>query len=279
MFKKTSIGISFSDEAIHFVKLSKKLFGRFVLLDYGEKKLSERAIQYGIVKDQEELQRVLQLLKQEKKIKSAFVSLPEEKENLSFDYLNDYKEVLKNARIRIKNFEAEGEAERRAVIKNKDVDAYMIVNIEKFHTGVFIVADEKVVFSSTINIGGETIYKITEESDIGLIRNIVIKEVSSATLSGISILKEEINRHLLRWHTRIGEKDPKRPLIKKIILTGSDVYLQGVDEYLSVTLKIIVEYGNVWTNIFNPREVIPSLSFKESLSFASAIGTALKRFE
>lgn len=279
MFKKTSIGISFSDEVIHFVKISKKLFGRFNLDDYGEKKLSQNAIQYGIIKDQEEIQRILQLLKQEKRINSAYISLPEEKENLSFDYLNDYKEVLKNVRIGVKSFEAEGEAKRRAVIKKGDKDAYMIVNIEKFHTGVFIVADEKVVFSSTIDVGGETIYKITEESDIGLTQDIVIKQVSSATLGGISILKEEINRHLLRWHTRIGEKDPKRPLIKKIILTGSDAYLQGVDEYLSVTLKIVVEYGNVWTNIFNTREVIPSLSFKESLSFASSIGTALKRFE
>jgi hypothetical protein len=49
---------------------------------------------------------------------------------------------------------------------------------------------------------------------------------------------------------------------------------------LTANLKVPVEIANVWTNIISSfDDKIPSISFNESLKYATAIGLALKGFE
>jgi len=279
MFKQSSTGLSISDEAIRFVRLEKS-WGKFRLKKYGERKLPADVLKYGLLKDPEELGRILHTLKKEEKIKKAFVVLPEK--DLGEDYLKDFKEVFKNIRIEIENFISEDEGVRKAVVAKNDPRAFLLLQLEKYRTGIFIVADERVAFSTTLDVGGETLIQTAEKSTFRekiLNREIITEKVSSATLSGLSILREEVNKYFLRWHLKRAEQDPIRPMIEKIILVGREASLPGLVEYLAVSLKTKVELGNVWENILDPREKVPELPFKESLAYASALGGALLLFE
>jgi len=111
----------------------------------------------------------------------------------------------------------------------------------------------------------------------GLERNSENKELFSVILNSVSILRDEIMKHFIYWHThKEGEKD--RPLIKKIILCGGDSNLVGFSDYLSVSTKNTIEIANVWINI-NTKRYIPEIKFEQSLTYAAAMGLALGDFE
>ena len=118
-----------------------------------------------------------------------------------------------------------------------------------------------------------------KKKEFGLRRNATNREVFSVLLNGVSILRDEIVKHFLYWHTHKDEEGKDRPLIKKVILSGGDSNLIGLSEYLSVSMKINVEIANVWVNITDTGKYVPEISLDESLKFASALGLALGNFE
>lgn len=205
--------------------------------------------------------------------------------------IDAYLSVFINSGIRVESFELEAQAISRAVIKKDDPDTYMIVDFGKKRTGIFIVSNGIVMFTSTLDIGGSLLSSMIQKSfkisfeeaekmkkDFGLERNAENKELFSIILNSISILRDEIMKHFIYWSThKEGEKE--RPSIKKIILCGGDANLIGLSEYLSVSTKNTVEMGNVWSNIVNIEKYIPEIRFKQSLAYTAALGLALGDFE
>jgi Tfp pilus assembly PilM family ATPase len=98
-------------------------------------------------------------------------------------------------------------------------------------------------------------------------------------LNSVSVLRDEIVRHLLYWQTHKDGEGRNHPRIKKILLCGGDSNLVGLPEYLSISAKTPVELADVWANITDKQKYIPSISFNKSLTFAAALGLALGDFE
>ena len=206
--------------------------------------------------------------------------------------MSDYLEVFENAQMAVKSFELEAQAIARAAIRKDDVETYMIVDFGEKRTGISIVSKGIVMFTSTIDIGGimltNTIQKnfniSFEEADkmkkeFGLQRNVENQEIFPVLLNSVSVLRDEVSKHFLYWHTHQDEEGKNNPSIKKIILCGGDSNLIGLTDYFSISLKTSVEMANVWINLINTEENIPDISFKKALSFAAALGLALGDFE
>ncbi len=205
--------------------------------------------------------------------------------------IDEYLSIFKNSGIGVRSFELEAQAISRAVVGKNDEDTYMIVDFGKKRTGIFIVSRGIVMFTSTLDVGGSSLtsmiqksFKISfEEAEkmkkkYGLERNSGNEELFSVLLNSISILRDEIVKHFIYWHThKDGDKD--RPLIKKIILCGGDANLIGLAEYFSVSTKNTIEMANVWVNIMNTEKYIPEINFEQSLTYAAALGLALGNFE
>lgn len=203
-----------------------------------------------------------------------------------------YLSVFTNIGLAVHSFELEAQAIARAIIKKGDPETYMIVDFGEKRTGIFIVTNGIVMFTSTIDIGGDVLdgmieknFKVTKPEaekmkiQYGLQRNAANKEMFSVLLNSVSILKDELTKHFVYWHTHEDEDGTRNPPIKKILLCGGDSNLVGLTEYLSVTMKTEVEMANVWINILETEKNIPNIDFKHALSFASAIGLALGDFE
>ena len=211
---------------------------------------------------------------------------------ISKNVIEEYLSVFKNSRISVKSFELEAQAISRSVIKKGDLETYMIVDFGKKHTGIFIISRGIIIFTSTLDVGGRMLSEMIEKNfkisfeeaekkkkEFGLRRNATNREVFSVLLNGVSILRDEIVKHFVYWHTHKDEEGKDRPLIKKVILSGGDSNLIGLSEYLSVSMKINVEIANVWVNITDTGKYVPEISLDESLKFASALGLALGNFE
>ncbi|MBP6866034.1 MAG: pilus assembly protein PilM [Candidatus Pacebacteria bacterium] len=206
--------------------------------------------------------------------------------------IDNYLSVFTSVDLSVHSFELEAQAIARSIIKKGDPDTYMIVDFGERRTGIFIVTNGIVMFTSTVDMGGAVLngmiekhFKVTKEEaeklkkQYGLQRNVANKEMFSVLLNSVSILKDELAKHFVYWHTHEDEDGIKNPPIKKILLCGGDSNLVGLPDYLSVTMKTEVEMANVWCNILNTEEYIPSIDFKDALSFAASLGLALGDFE
>lgn len=206
--------------------------------------------------------------------------------------IESYLAIFKNSQIRVESFELEAQAISRSVIKKGDLETYMIVDFGEKRTGIFIVSRGVVMFTSTLDVGGVTLnnmiaknFKISfEEAEklkrkYGLERNTPNKELFSVLLNSVSILRDEVVKHFLYWHTHKDEEGKNNPLIKKIILCGGDSNLIGLADYFSVSMKSSVEMANVWINIVDIKTYVPDINFKQALSFAAALGLALRDFD
>lgn len=211
---------------------------------------------------------------------------------ISKNVIEEYLSVFKNSKINARSFELEAQAIFRAVVKKNDLETYMIVDFGKTRTGIFIVSNGIVVFTSTLDMGGLMLSQMIakdlkisfeeaekKKKEFGLKRNASNTELFSVILNGVSILRDEIVKHFLYWHTHKDEEGKDRPTIKKVILCGGDSNLLGLTEYFSVSMKIKVELANVWVNILNTEQSVPDISFNQSLTFATAVGLALRDFE
>lgn len=227
-----------------------------------------------------------EILEQDTKVvKIQVVAIPK-------NVIGNYLEVFQEADISVQSFELEAQAIARAVIKKGDPNTYMIVDFGEKRTGISIISKGVAMFSSTVDVGGVVLnnaikkafnvsYEEAEKikKEVGLQRNTENKETFSVLLNSVSILRDEVAKHFLYWHTHKDEDGKDNPPIKKIILCGGDSNLIGLSEYFSVSLKTRVEMANVWTNIEDTEKDIPEISFKKALSFGAAMGLALGDFD
>ena len=301
--KKSSFGLDISDESIKFIELIKTKNG-IEIGRHGERKIPAGIIKSGKIKDREWLEQILMLLKKEEGIKSAHISLPYElfdkhEQNLGIEVANmlqniieEYLSVFKNSEISAESLGFEAEAISRAVLKKNDKDTHMIVDFGKKRSGIFIVSDGAVVFTSVLEFSGTKLTDMIKETlkisfeeaekikkEHGLKRNSPDTNLSKILLEGFSILRDEMNKHFVYWHLHNDKKEKEKLQIKKIILCGSDSNIKGLSEYLSVAMRNKVELANVWTNILNTQKLIPEINFDESFAFAPALGIALRGFD
>lgn len=206
--------------------------------------------------------------------------------------IENYLLIFERSQMLVQSFELEAQAISRAVIKKSDLETYMIVDFGKKRTGIFIVSSGIVMFTSTLDVGGVTLNEVIQKSfktspeeaekmkqQYGLQRNVANKEIFSVLLNSVSVLRDEIVKHFLYWHTHKDEEGKNNPPIKKIILCGGDSNLIGLADYISVSMKAPVQMADVWTNITNTGDYIPEMNFRQALSFATALGLALGDLE
>lgn len=206
--------------------------------------------------------------------------------------IEEYLGVFRNSAIAVKSFELEAQAIARALIRRGDMDTYMIVDFGEKRTGISIVSRAIAMFTSTVDVGGVILTNAIQKNfnvsfaeaekmkkEFGLQRNVENNEIFSVLLNSVSVLRDEVVKHFIYWHTHKDEQGRDNPPIKKIILCGGDSNLIGLADYFSVSMKTSVEMGNVWMNILDPEEKVPDMPFKRALSFAAGLGLALGDFD
>lgn len=204
--------------------------------------------------------------------------------------ITTYLQVFERSGLSVLEFATEGKAISSSLIKKGDLGTYMIVNFTEKRTGIFIISEGVVRFTSTLTIGGELVtnalakslsisqeeaQKIKEEQrTVG--KN--GKDIFDYSMNALSAIKDEINKIFIYWHTHEDLHTAKsRPnnKIEKIILCGENSALIGLDAYLASSIKVPVERGDVWNNAFSYESFIPAIPALKALSYAVPIGLAL----
>lgn len=205
---------------------------------------------------------------------------------------DSYLEVFAGAGLEPLSFELEVQAIARTVIRKGDKDTLMIVDFGEKRTGISVVSNGVVLFTTTLGIGGHGLTQAVEKAfnipfieaeerkrEIGLSRKPEHKELFSVLLYNISILRDEINKNFIYWHTHKDEKGNDHPKIQEVILCGGNANLLGLPEYLSASLRTKVVLADPWVNINTLGNYVPPLKAKDSLGYVTALGLALGDLE
>ena len=208
--------------------------------------------------------------------------------------VDEYLEVLHAAEIEPIVFETESLATIRSLIRDDcSIKPVLIIDLGFARTSFVIFSGYSIRFTSSIPISNfQMIKEISEKLNIGW-------EEAKALKFGVGLNKEKDNGKifnlLLPFLTKLTEQIKKCIAfheqhiehehgcvggISKIILCGGGANLYGMADYLSSWLNIPVVLGNPWVNIipFKNGDIkkIPNIYYGESLSYATALGLALR---
>ncbi len=190
------------------------------------------------------------------------------------------------------SLEVEGQAIARSLIKRGDKQGYMILDLGESEAGLYVVENEQLVFSATLDVGGnlftdaiETTLHITHEEAENLksagtrMKGLSNKEILEALESPLSILAEEITKHILYWNGVDTKGEKKHKDITSVILSGGNASIPGIANFLSRRLSMSVSKGNPWQNISATSTYIPPIDAREAIEYATAIGLSLRSFD
>ena len=186
------------------------------------------------------------------------------------------------------SFEVEAQAMARAVIPQDAVGATMMVDFGKTRTGIGIVVNGTLRFTSTIEVGGaqlsEALRKVLgdkSEAELtviknteGLVRRHDSAAVHEALIPVVSVIRDELIQRMQYWHSHNKLRAERR--ITNIILCGGSANLRGLPEYFSETIGVPAVRANVWQRVLTPGESVPPIDQAHAYGYATTIGLALQ---
>ena len=205
------------------------------------------------------------------------------------EVVQQYYDACVEAGLLPVSFEVEAQAMARAVVPDDVSGTVMLVDFGKNRTGVGMVYQGVLLYTSTIDIGGEVLSHVlrkvmgeqiaeaeltTLKNTQGLIRGVDSSTVHDALISTIAVIKDELITRMQYWHLRNGNSDERR--ISSVLLCGGSANLKGLQSYLSEALGVPVIRGNVWENTLSLDSVVPPIDRPHAFGYATAIGLALK---
>lgn len=204
--------------------------------------------------------------------------------------VDGYLEAFSESGITPISFEIEAHSIARSVVPSGEKGTFMVVDFGKTRTGIAIISEGVVQFTSTVPVGGGSLtdaiaknMKVSYEEaekikrEKGISGSSTSEDLSMALMSTISAVRDEVSKHQSYWQMHTDDYGKKRPEIQKIYLCGGDSNLAGFAEYLSSGLSVPVELANAMINVNTLDEYIPEISFNDSLRFTTALGLALRR--
>ncbi len=207
----------------------------------------------------------------------------------SRDTIMGYYEACHAAGLTPMSFEVEAQAIARASLPRDDTGTHLIIDFGKTRSGVGIMHQGTLMYTSTIDIGGAGLSTALRrqlgdlpESELtkiknsqGLVRGASDTAAYDALISTMSAIKDEVALRIQYWNTQDRSNDRS---VQSIVLCGGSANLKGLPSYFTETLGIESKRAQVWQNAFDISEKVPPIDRRHSFGYATAIGLGLTSF-
>jgi Tfp pilus assembly PilM family ATPase len=160
-----------------------------------------------------------------------------------------YVDTVRNAGLSLLSLEIESQAVIRALLPKRSKGSYLVIQFGHEKAGLYIVRDNIIHFTSTVNTKGESMENPT-------------------------FLVQEINKLLKYWNNQAETRDYPNRQVDQVLLCG-DNFNHDLVSFVSSHTTVPTALGNVWTNVCDINTTVPQIPFDESLRYASAIGLAI----
>lgn len=292
-------GISISDNHIRFIDFKNNKDGLY-LSKYGEYSLSEGSIVAGNINNPEEIQNVLNKIKQTTQIENVRACIPEEQVYLFEMDLDDNvspKDAMGAIEFKIEDnvplpasevifdyfLQKEPDNKIQAVVSalpRKIVLAYEELFVKAGFNLYSMGIESQSIASSVIPVFDNHINIIVRFSidkvGVYIVCDRVVHFTSTFSYVGdtnvnIEMISSEIKKIINYWNST---RDDQKFKISEIFVCGEN-FDPSITEKLFNSTSIKTTLPNVWQNVFDIKKSVPDISFKDSLKYASAIGLAM----
>lgn len=167
-------------------------------------------------------------------------------------YIERYISILRTAGIFPVAFEVAPRSLTRSILPLDDTSTVLFVHLMDRKTGMYVVSERTVSFTSTLSLTGTT----PEEENLA---------------SRVANISREVERIQAYWLSKASGK-----AISQVIIVGKDAvaYEAPLEAALS-QVGIHARVGDVWHNAFDVNHYIPPISRDESLEYAVAAGLGM----
>ncbi len=203
------------------------------------------------------------------------------------DTIMGYYEACREAGLVPLAFEVEAQAITRAAIPKNTKGTHIVIDFGKTRTGIGIVHNGILVYTSTVEIGGNDVSaalrrvlgdvsedELTEiKNTRGLVAYKDNPESTKAMSEAIEQIVQEVITRIEYWNSK--ETTGIERQIQSAILCGGSINMKGIQGYVSNRLGVPAVRANVWENIAPISDFIPPIERRFSYGYATAIGLAL----
>ncbi len=203
--------------------------------------------------------------------------------------VDSYVRVFRAAGFQLLALELESQGILRSLIDAKgEKDAVLVVDIGRTRSGFVMFHDRSIVSTSTIPIGGRDFEKAIEDAlaieqheaekikkEIGYSNDPRGQIVRNALKPLVTVILDEAKKRFdfFESHPRHSHAELAG---KKIVLCGGDSLLERLSAELADAVGVVVEYGNPLLRFQPAVKGSVSLSSRESLGYATALGLSLR---
>jgi type IV pilus assembly protein PilM len=201
----------------------------------------------------------------------------------SLKFIEETQQIFLSADLTPLLFSPEANNLAKSIIKASNEQIIVLVNFKENSTILSLIVSGIVYQTSSINFGSSTftdlIAKYFKVSSVEAIKikkeklftnNDLNMELFSYLINTISAIKDEIYKFVSYCNELEGISQ-----VDRVVLSGAEALLVGLDEYLSSNLDIKVEVVNIWVNNFKLDTFIPNINKVDSLNWAVVNGLNL----
>src|SRR5665213_2880462 len=207
------------------------------------------------------------------------------------DIAESYADCFERAGFSLRSLEIEARSIARAAVSRSSAQLVeLLVDFGYKRTGFSVLKSGVPIFTSTVEIGGETIdralmenMKMSQEeaqvwkNEQGLLPEAGAKSPGLEAVSGAaSSLGSEVARYFNYWDTRRNDRGERVSPVSRVLLVGGSANMKGLADYIAGRVQAPVERPNVWSNVCSFDEYIPPIERHNSLQYVTAIGLALR---
>ncbi|MBI2097186.1 MAG: type IV pilus assembly protein PilM [Candidatus Sungbacteria bacterium] len=205
--------------------------------------------------------------------------------------VDSYTSVLREAGYVPMALELESQAIARALIDRGNLDPVLIIDIGATRTSFVLMTREGIIHTSTMSVSGQSFEaEIAKAMNVSLERARELKvtagldlkkeggNVARALMQPLRLLLEEIMRHIEFYRDHKKDRGDLQNSIEKILLTGGDSNLIGIESYISRGVKVTVEKVSPFSRVLPQMgQRLPPIPANQAHAYTTAIGLALRQ--
>lgn len=201
--------------------------------------------------------------------------------------INQYYEATRAAGLIPLAFEVEAAAIARATLAPGERGTHMIIDFGQTRTGIGIVHQGTLMYTSTIDVGGaelsralEAVLGATEggvltdiKNTVGLVASPEYPKVAPILSTEMEKITNELLLRMQYWNNHARGLENHE--VQSVVLCGGSSNLKGLPAFIEERLAIPVARAQVWKNAFSLDTNVPPIDLRHSYGYATAIGLAL----
>lgn len=202
-----------------------------------------------------------------------------------------YVRAIKNAGLAPVALELESQAIVRAVAPDlRSREAHILIDMGRTRTSFILFVGGAIVLTTTVPVGGQKFEDDIAHAlgvdakeaarlkkEIGLARHAEEGNVTKALMPSLTIFAEELRRAIAYYQDHGTHVHGGSPAVQKILLSGGDANLFGLDTYLASALRMPVVRADPFAAVRDTMAgAVPPIPRKQALAFTAAIGLALR---